>query len=96
MVPRRRGHVESLVVATGARRRGLGRRLMDEASDWARGAGAVELVLTTWAGNDEAEAFYRQLGYRPLSQVLARSLVAPAGAIQAAAGGRRAERDQTR
>jgi ribosomal protein S18 acetylase RimI-like enzyme len=95
MVPRRRGHVESLVVASGARRHGLGRRLMDGASDWARAAGAVELVLTTWAGNEEAEAFYRELGYRPLSQVLARSL-APAGAAQAAAGGRRAERDQTR
>lgn len=97
MVPRRRGHVESLVVGARHRRRGVGRRLMDEVAAWARACGAVELVLTTWAGNVEAEAFYQRLGYRPLSSVLARSLsdVDQAGA----AGGRRAaraERDQTR
>jgi ribosomal protein S18 acetylase RimI-like enzyme len=97
MVPRRRGHVESLVVASGARRRGLGRRLMDEAAAWARAAGAVELVLTTWVGNEEAEAFYRKLGYRPLSRVLARSLVPTADGDQpAVAGGRRTARAQIR
>ena len=32
--------------------------------------GAVEVVLTTWVGNDEAEAFYERLGYRVLSRVL--------------------------
>ena len=32
--------------------------------------GAVEVVLTTWIGNEEAEAFYRRLGYRELSRVL--------------------------
>lgn len=92
MVPRRRGHVESLVVAAGQRRRGLGRRLMDETAAWARAAGAVELVLTIWEGNADAEAFYARLGYRPLSRVLARSLDAPGDAAQAAAGGRRAAR----
>ena len=25
---------------------------------WGRGHGAVEVVLTTWVGNQEAEAFY--------------------------------------
>ena len=39
---------------------------------WPGGAatGAVEVVLTTWVGNDEAEAFYERLGYRELSRVL--------------------------
>jgi len=92
MVPRRRGHVESVVVAAGRRRRGVGRRLMDEAGAWARAAGAVELVLSIWEGNADAEAFYARLGYRPLSRVLARSLDAPGDAAQAAAGGRRAAR----
>jgi ribosomal protein S18 acetylase RimI-like enzyme len=69
MVPRRRGHVETLVVAAAQRRRGVGRRLMDEAVAWARACGAQEMVLTTWTGNDEAEAFYRRLGYRVLSRV---------------------------
>ncbi|HLK93872.1 MAG TPA: GNAT family N-acetyltransferase [Polyangia bacterium] len=70
MVPRRRAHLETLVVSTGARRRGLGRRLVTAAGDWARTQGAVEMVLTTWEGNTAADAFYERLGYRVLSRVL--------------------------
>lgn len=70
MLPRRRAHVETLVVAARCRRRGIGRRLLASASDWARARGAVEIVLTTWAGNDAADAFYQRLGYRILSRVL--------------------------
>jgi ribosomal protein S18 acetylase RimI-like enzyme len=70
MVPLRRGHVELLVVSAGHQRRGLGRLLMEEASAWARRQGAAELVLTVWAGNRAAEAFYERLGYAPLSRVL--------------------------
>ncbi|HEY6478188.1 MAG TPA: GNAT family N-acetyltransferase [Polyangia bacterium] len=70
MVPRRRAHLETLVVATSARRRGLGRRLVKEASAWARARGADEMVLTIWAGNAAADAFYERLGYRVLSRVL--------------------------
>jgi GNAT superfamily N-acetyltransferase len=74
MVPRRRGHVETVVVAALHRRQGLGRRLMEEAAGWARRKGAVELVLTTWAGNVAADAFYERLGYQPLTRVLTRPL----------------------
>jgi ribosomal protein S18 acetylase RimI-like enzyme len=70
MVPRRRGHVETLVVTARHRRRGIGRLLMAESAAWARAEGAVELVLTTWAGNQDADAFYERLGYRLLSRVL--------------------------
>jgi ribosomal protein S18 acetylase RimI-like enzyme len=70
MVPRRRGHIETLVVAARHRRRGIGRLLMAESTAWARAEGAIEIVLTTWAGNQEAEAFYERLGYRLLSRVL--------------------------
>lgn len=70
MQPRRRGHVETLVVGARSRRRGIGRRLLAAASEWARGQGAVEMVLTTWSGNDVADAFYQRLGYRVLSRVL--------------------------
>jgi len=70
MVPLRRGHVETLVVARAQRRRGVGRRLMEEVAAWARHEGAAELVLTVWEGNREAEAFYERLGYSALSRVL--------------------------
>ncbi len=70
MQPRRRGHVETVVVAAARRRRGIGRRLLEAANDWARRQGAVEMVLTTWAGNEAADAFYERLGYRVLSRVL--------------------------
>jgi ribosomal protein S18 acetylase RimI-like enzyme len=74
MVARRRGHVEMLVVGRAHRRRGIGRALMEGAAAWAREQGAAELVLTVWAGNGDAEAFYERLGYRELSRVLHRRL----------------------
>jgi ribosomal protein S18 acetylase RimI-like enzyme len=70
MVPRRRLHIETVVVCCKHRRRGIGRRLMEEGAAWGRRHGAVEVVLTTWIGNDGAEAFYERLGYRVLSRVL--------------------------
>jgi ribosomal protein S18 acetylase RimI-like enzyme len=75
MVPLRRGHVEMLVVARAHRRRGVGGRLMRQISDWALRQGAAELVLTVWAGNKAAEAFYEHLGYGELSRVLHTRLV---------------------
>jgi ribosomal protein S18 acetylase RimI-like enzyme len=74
MLPRRRAHVETLVVAARCRRRGIGRRLLVAAGDWARARGAVEIVLTAWEGNEAADAFYQRLGYRVLSRVLHASL----------------------
>jgi ribosomal protein S18 acetylase RimI-like enzyme len=74
MVPRRRGHIEMLIVNARQRRRGIGRRLLAAAAEWARARNATEMVLTTWAGNSEADAFYKRLGYRVLSHVLRTSL----------------------
>jgi len=70
MVPRRRLHIETLVVCCKHRRLGIGRRLMSDAVAWGRNHGAVEVVLTTWVGNEAADAFYARLGYRVLSRVL--------------------------
>jgi ribosomal protein S18 acetylase RimI-like enzyme len=70
MVQRRRIHIETVVVCCKHRRKGFGRRLMNEAVLWGRSHGAVEVVLTTWVGNEDAEAFYARLGYRELSRVL--------------------------
>jgi len=69
-VPRTRGHVEEMVVAQACRRKGVGRELMQEAVRWCREQGASQLLLTVWAGNRPAEAFYADLGFQPVSQVL--------------------------
>jgi ribosomal protein S18 acetylase RimI-like enzyme len=69
-VPRRRGHVEDMVVEQEYRRQGIGRALMEEAARWCRDQGATQIVLTVWEGNQHAEAFYRRLGYRPVSRVM--------------------------
>ena len=74
MVPRRRLHVETLVVSSKQRRLGVGRRMMAEAAQWGRSHRAAELVLTTWIGNSDAAAFYERLGYRELSRVLTAQL----------------------
>jgi ribosomal protein S18 acetylase RimI-like enzyme len=72
VTPARRAHIDSLVVDAGARRRGIGRRLVEDGVSWARGRHADEVVLTVWAGNDEADRFYAALGFRPVNSVLGR------------------------
>ena len=68
--PRRRGYVDDIVVLQEHRRRGVGRTLMSAAAQWCREQGGAQLLLTVWAGNEQAEAFYRKLGYRPVNRVL--------------------------
>jgi RimJ/RimL family protein N-acetyltransferase len=53
-----------LMVAAGARRRGIGSALMEEAMRWARGSGIVKLELTVFPHNAPAIALYRKLGFR--------------------------------
>jgi diamine N-acetyltransferase len=74
MVSQRRGHIETLIVSRQHRRRGFGRALMEAATLWAKQKGAQQLLLTVWAGNDDAERFYAALGYRTISQVLGTDL----------------------
>ncbi len=74
MRPRRRGHVDTLVVDRNHRRVGIGTALMKAARSWAQEHGAAELVLTVWAGNQDADAFYQRLGYTVLSRVLRKNV----------------------
>jgi ribosomal protein S18 acetylase RimI-like enzyme len=63
MVARRYAVVDALAVEEAARRRGVGRRLMCAAEDWARQRGAGTLELTVWEFNAAAIAFYEAMGY---------------------------------
>lgn len=74
MVPKRRAHIDNLVVDLAARRRGVGRRLLEAATVWSRARGAEELLLTVWEGNDEATRFYEAVGFGRVNTVLGRRI----------------------
>jgi GNAT superfamily N-acetyltransferase len=66
--------VTALVVDDRARRRGVGRRLMDHALHWAERAGCEFVELTSAVDRAEAHAFYRSLGFDPNSLRFRKSL----------------------
>lgn len=57
-------HILNVVTAREARRRGVGRALMEEAADAGRRRGAVLATLEVRRSNLAALALYRSLGYR--------------------------------
>ena len=62
--PRPEGaEIKRMWVAPAARRRGVGSRLLAALEDAARAAGHRRVVLDTSAGQPEALAMYRRLGY---------------------------------
>jgi GNAT superfamily N-acetyltransferase len=56
--------LNDLFVASAARRRGVGRALMEAARDFAVSTGAKRLVLSTATANAEARALYELCGYK--------------------------------
>ena len=59
--------VTALVVDGRARRRGVGKRLMEHAEDLAAAVGCGAVELTSALGRAEAHVFYRSLGYEASS-----------------------------
>lgn len=57
-------HVLNIAVALEARRRGIGRALMEQAADQGRRRGAALSTLEVRRSNTPALALYRALGYR--------------------------------
>jgi GNAT superfamily N-acetyltransferase len=54
--------LQDLVVTAGYRSRGVGRALLDAATDWAREHGCTHLELSSGAGRGDAHRFYRREG----------------------------------
>jgi ribosomal protein S18 acetylase RimI-like enzyme len=69
-----RGQVADLAVIEAARRRGVGRALMQAGEVWARELGLPVLGLDVWSTNERALGFYRRLGYAAESVCLIRPL----------------------
>jgi RimJ/RimL family protein N-acetyltransferase len=59
------GHVADLglMVAAAHRRRGIGRALLEQAVEWARGAGVAKLELHVFPHNEAAIALYESFGF---------------------------------
>jgi aminoglycoside 6'-N-acetyltransferase I len=57
------GYIEGWYVAENHRHRGIGRRLLAAAEDWARSQGCVEIASDTWVDNDLSQRVHEALGY---------------------------------
>ena len=57
------GHVANIIVAAEGEGRGIGRRLMEKAEEWARAQGYRWLTLSVFAQNLRAREVYKRLGY---------------------------------
>jgi ribosomal protein S18 acetylase RimI-like enzyme len=67
MRPRRIGSVTDLVVDPEFRRRGIGRVLVEGLRKWFAERGADEMRLSAAVANPDGIAFWRALGYEPLT-----------------------------
>jgi GNAT superfamily N-acetyltransferase len=67
-------HLQSLMVAPGWRKQGIGKRLVQAAETWAAGKGAAEVRLDTWEFPGDPVKFYEGVGYRTLKRKLVRRL----------------------
>lgn len=69
-----RGEITDLGVRPDLRRRGVARRLVEEAMAWLRDRGVQRVEIQVASGNREGQAFWRALGYTDLMDVLHKRL----------------------
>lgn len=60
--------IESLYVTPTARRRGIGRVLVEQLLDWAQEQGVGGVDIEAYRGNTPASVLYRTLGFRRLGR----------------------------
>ncbi|OZG43198.1 GNAT family N-acetyltransferase [Aeromonas sp. A35_P] len=64
--------IGTLVVDEGHRSRGIGKALIAHCDAWGKAQGASQLRLEVMAFNERAKALYERLGFKMLSQTMAR------------------------
>ena len=57
------GYIEGWYVVENHRHRGIGRRLLAAAEDWARSQGCIEVASDTWIDNEVSQRVHEALGY---------------------------------
>lgn len=67
--------IDQLVVASAARRRGVGRTLIEASKAWGRARGISNLEVSAWSVNAETIKFYRLIGFSPTIERFAMSSV---------------------
>jgi ribosomal protein S18 acetylase RimI-like enzyme len=72
---RRFVEIDQLVVAGAARRRGVGRSLIEASKAWGRARGISNLEVSAWSVNAETIKFYRRIGFSPTIERFAMSSV---------------------
>ena len=53
----------AMAILDGYRGRGVGTRLVERGTEWAKRAGAHKLALEVWPHNDRALGLYKKLGF---------------------------------
>lgn len=67
-----RAELTDLMVEPRARRRGIGRALVDAGAGWIRARGVERITVRVASHNSEAQAFWRALGFGDFMDVLQR------------------------
>ena len=57
------GYIEGWYVAENFRNKGIGKKLLTAAEDWARSQGCVEMASDTWIDNKISQRVHEALGY---------------------------------
>lgn len=73
-VPRRYAIIDTIVVQSGHRDRGIGRMLMQTSEEWAIARGAASVELGVYEFNQIAISFYENLGFHTLSRKMQKEL----------------------
>lgn len=73
------GYVEGIYLEPSFRRKGLGAKLMEFATDWCRKRGCNDMATDAEIENVEAQEFYRETGFTEVSRTVGftRSLRSP-------------------
>lgn len=88
-VPGLKLFVWHVVTEPAARRQGVAQMLIAAAAEWAAEKGADSIELTVWWFNEEADAFYRKLGF---SAAYTGMVMAPTLAVERLGAGRLPQR----
>jgi GNAT superfamily N-acetyltransferase len=78
--------IVTLIVREDARKKGIGRRLVEAGSELVKRQGCGWLELTTGMHRTEAHAFYEAMGFKATSLKFRRSLNEPLSAAELASG----------